>query len=174
MKVSTAISTTALVVAVLGSTPAGDAAQSLVLPKSSVGTAQLKPGAVVGSKVKPGSLAAVHFRPGQLPSGPAGPQGPQGLKGDKGDRGEPASRLWARVNSNGSLAASNGVRNAGGGPPYDIAFERDVRPCAYLTYTSRDIWAEAETSPSANDTVRVFTGPTGSSGPHPFTLVVVC
>lgn len=175
MRLPLTISTVALLIAVLGSTPVGDAAQRLVLPKNSVGTAQLKRGAVVGSKVKPASLGAAHFKPGQLPQGPVGPAGPKGERGDKGDRGEPATRLWARVNADGSLAASSGVRGAGGGPPYDVTFDRgDVRPCAYLVYTSRDIWAEAETKAGANDTVRVFTGSTGSSGPRPFTLVVLC
>jgi hypothetical protein len=175
MKLAVTMSTAALVVAVLGSTPMGDAAARLVLPKNSVGTAQLKPGAVVGSKVKLGSLGATHFKQGQLPQGPAGPAGPKGDKGDKGDRGEPAPRLWARVNASGSLAASNGVKNINGGPPYDVSFERaDVRPCAYLVYTGRDVWAEAEPKAGANDTVRVFTGSTGSAEPRPFTLVLVC
>lgn len=178
MKVPIALSTVALVVAVLGSTPVGDAAERLVLPKNSVGTAQLKPGAVVGSKVKPGSLGAVHFKADQLPRGPigtTGPAGPKGDRGDKGERGEPAMRLWARVNANGSVAAASGVKNAGGGPPYDITFDRsDVRSCAYLVHTGRDVWAEAESKVGANDTVRVFTGQTGSAGPRPFTLVLVC
>jgi hypothetical protein len=77
------------------------------------------------------------------------------------------------VNANGSLAASSGVRAAGGGPRYDITFERpDVRSCAYLVYTGRADWAEAESRVGANDTVRVFTGPAGAAGARPLTLVV--
>lgn len=179
MKVPIALSTTALVIAVLGLTPVVDAARDLVLPKNSVGTAQLKAGAVVGSKVKLRSLGAAHFKAGQIPQGPVGPAGapgPKGDKGDEGDRGEPATRLWARVNGTGSLAASNGVRSvSGGGPPYDVTFERDdVRSCAYLVYTGRGDWAEAEVKVGSNDTVRVFTGSNGAAGPRPFTLVVLC
>jgi hypothetical protein len=178
VKPPTALSIAALTIAVLGATPVGDAAERLVLPKNSVGSAQIKAGAVVGAKVRPGSLGAIHFKASQLPRGPAGPAGstgPAGPKGDKGDAGEPAPRLWARVNANGSLAASSGVRNVAGGPPYDVTFERgDVRSCAYVTYTGRSDWAEAELSASSNAAVRVFTGQSGSAGPKPFTLVLVC
>ena len=62
-----------------------------VLPKNSVGTAQLKKksvtsskvreGAITTTKVKDGTLLGQDFRAGQLP---AGPQGPKGEKGDPG------------------------------------------------------------------------------------------
>jgi len=83
-----------------------------VLPRNSVGTAQLKTKAVSRAKlkknavttaeVKNGSLLAADFKAGQLATGPQGPkgdagprglqgiqgiQGIRGLKGDKGDRG---------------------------------------------------------------------------------------
>jgi hypothetical protein len=67
-----------------------------VLPKNSVGTAQLKKKAVTASKlransvsapkVKDGTLLAADFKAGQLP---AGPKGDPGQKGDKGDPGAP-------------------------------------------------------------------------------------
>lgn len=92
-KISIAVSLTALVVAVFGSTPLGHAAMDAVLPKNSVGTTQLKPAAVTSLKVKNGSLLADDFKAGQLQAGPqgpkgdAGPQGPQGMKGDTGAQG---------------------------------------------------------------------------------------
>ena len=58
-----------------------------VLPKNSVGNAQLKKGAVTGAKVKDGSLVAADFTAGQLPAGPQGPKGDPGARGDKGDPG---------------------------------------------------------------------------------------
>lgn len=67
---------------------------SAVLPKNSVGTAQLKANAVVSAKVKDRSLRAVDFATGQLPAGPQGaqgPQGPQGAKGDTGAKGDPGT-----------------------------------------------------------------------------------
>lgn len=82
-------------------TPLGQAAGRLVLPKNSVGAAQLKksavagkkpaanavtgaklaPNAVTGAKVADGTLQAVDFQPGQLRPGP---QGPKGHAGDPG------------------------------------------------------------------------------------------
>ena len=81
-------SITALVVAVLGVTPLGEAAYNAVVPRNSVGTLQLKRNAVTSSKLAPNtvrtgqvvnsSLLVEDFKPGQIPQGP---------KGDKGDRG---------------------------------------------------------------------------------------
>ena len=82
---STALALVALAVA-LGGT--GYAAT--VLPAGSVGTEQLKNGAVVSAKVKNHSLRAVDFASGQLPAGergPAGAPGPQGPAGPAGAAG---------------------------------------------------------------------------------------
>lgn len=90
-----AISITALVVAVLGTTPLGQAAYNAVLPINSVGALQLRGGAVTeakirgdavtSGKVKNHSLKSIDFADGQIPAGPAG------AKGDKGDKGEPGA-----------------------------------------------------------------------------------
>jgi hypothetical protein len=58
------------------------------LPKNSVGTQQLKRGAVTGAKVRDGSLGAADLG-GQLPAGPRGPQGFIGPTGDRGPQGDP-------------------------------------------------------------------------------------
>lgn len=86
-KVSIVISFSALVVAVFGSTPIGRAAAEMVVPKSSVGTKQLKKAAVTSLKVKDGSLLAADFKAGQLPAGPQGPKGDTGPLGPKGVQG---------------------------------------------------------------------------------------
>jgi hypothetical protein len=75
------LSLTALVVAVLGATPVGEAAMNLAVPRNSVGTLQLKNNAVTGAKVRNGTLLRADFRSGQIPAGPAGPAGPQGPPG---------------------------------------------------------------------------------------------
>jgi hypothetical protein len=79
------LSLTALVVAVLGVTPVGEAARDqLRLPRNSVGAPQLKQAAVTSIKVKNGSLLVKDFMPGQIPQGPAGPAGPAGPQGPAG------------------------------------------------------------------------------------------
>ena len=89
------LSVIALVVAVLGSTPLGEAARDIVIPRNSVGAPQLKKNAVTTAKVKNRSLLAVDFKAGQVPPGPTGergapgPQGPPGSKGDSGPIGPP-------------------------------------------------------------------------------------
>lgn len=76
-------SITALIVAVLGATPVGEAALN-ALPRASVGPLQLKANAVTSVKVKNGSLLRADFRAGQIPAGPAGPAGAQGAPGTSG------------------------------------------------------------------------------------------
>lgn len=66
----------------------------LNVPKSSVGTPELKRNAVKAAKIAPnavrtahvldGSLLAADFRAGQLPQGPKGDKGEKGNKGENG------------------------------------------------------------------------------------------
>jgi hypothetical protein len=51
---------------------------AIKLPKNSVGTKQLKNGAVTAKKVKAHTLLATDFKPGQLPAGAQGPKGDPG------------------------------------------------------------------------------------------------
>ena len=89
------LAATALAVAALGSTPVGEAAKRLVLPKGSVGASQLKQNAVTGLKVKNGSLTVADFKPGQLTGGAQGPKGesgPKGVQGEPGSKGPPGPK----------------------------------------------------------------------------------
>jgi hypothetical protein len=78
------------------------------LPRNSVGTRQLRNGAVVSSKVRNHSLLARDFRRGQLPRGPIGPAGPAGPQGPAGPAG-PAG-------PSGNLAVSVHEADAAVGP----------------------------------------------------------
>ena len=119
-RLRTALATSALVVAVLGWTPIGEAAREAVFPVNSVGTAQLKPNAVTSPKisnggvagidiqkraitavhVKQGGLVAANFKAGQLPAGP------KGDKGDKGDRGtNGAVSAYTKITGTGAAAS---------------------------------------------------------------------
>lgn len=100
-KLTTALSVSALTVAVLGWTPLGEAAKEAAFPVDSVGTPQLRANAVTSPKirngsvtaldiqkraitsvhVKPGSLVASNFKAGQLPAGPKGEKGERGANG---------------------------------------------------------------------------------------------
>jgi hypothetical protein len=84
----------ALVVAciALGISLSGVGYAATVLPRNSVGTAQLKANAVVSGKVKNRSLRAADFAAGQLPRGPAGPAGPTGPQGPAGAQGPAGPR----------------------------------------------------------------------------------
>lgn len=127
----------------------GTSYAAVSLPRNSVGTAQVKKSAVTSAKVKNGSLVAKDFKAGQLPrgaqglkgdtgatgvQGPAGVDGATGEKGDKGDAGADATKLWAVVNTNGSLARGSGVTASTRPVPaqYTVTFNRDVSKCAYI------------------------------------------
>ena len=154
-KINPIIAATALVVAVFGTTPLGQAASRVVLPKNSVGAAQLKKSAVfgkkiaknavTGAKVKDGSLLAADFEPGQLPAGPEGPkgdpgaqgpkgdsglQGPKGdpgLPGPKGDKGDPGAQGVKGDQGIQGLKGPKGDKGDAGGPGIS-GYERAVSP----------------------------------------------
>jgi hypothetical protein len=76
------VASLALLVALTGTSFA-----AVTLAKNSVGTVQLRPGAVTSPKVKDGSLGIIDLAPGARLAlkGVVGPPGPAGPKGDKGD-----------------------------------------------------------------------------------------
>jgi hypothetical protein len=127
---ATLISIVALFVA-LGGT--GYAA--VTLPRDSVGSFQLKPGAVHrpdqgknsidSSKVVNGSLLGADFKVGQLPAGPTGPSGPAGA---------PATALWAVVAAAGAMSRSSHVTSSEkvATGQYVVIFDRDVKACAFI------------------------------------------
>jgi len=103
------LSIAAVAIAVLGTTPVGNAAHGFLFPAHSVGTRELKDDAVVGAKVKDASLLAKDFKPGQLPAGKQGPQGPQGAQGPPGP--VDTSKLLGRtLVVTGSRSIASGTR----------------------------------------------------------------
>jgi hypothetical protein len=57
-KITSIIAVTALAVAVFGATPFGQAASRLVLPKNSVGAAQIKKNAVANKKIAKNAITS--------------------------------------------------------------------------------------------------------------------
>ena len=100
-----------------------------VLPKNSVGTAQLKKKAVTASKlrknavsaakVKDGTLLAADFKAGQLPAGPKGDPGPQGPKGDNGAAGAPGISGYEIRHMTGNTVNPGEEVSAQVGCPFD-------------------------------------------------------
>jgi hypothetical protein len=96
--------TLALVVALGGSSYA-----AFKLPPNSVGTAQIRNGAVVASKIKVGSLSARLFEPSELPRGPRGATGAAGATGAQGPTGAPgASGVQGPVGAPGAVGPTEG------------------------------------------------------------------
>ena len=85
----------ALVVAALallvGLAGTGIAVVEQLVPRNSVGNAQLKNDAVTSAKVKNGSLLRADFKAGQIPAGARGPAGVAGPQGPSGAAGPPGS-----------------------------------------------------------------------------------
>ena len=164
----------ALLVA-LGDT--GWATVSQLVPRNSVGTAQLKRNAVTSLKIKNGQVRLVDLarnarRPG--PRGPAGPPGPAGG----------VTRLWAVVNGTGSIARGAGTTSAGrlGAGVYEVVFGQNVGNCVYVASVGDSgegtgLSGAAMTARRAGNAnaVRVETrNLAGAAADRAFHLVVVC
>jgi hypothetical protein len=164
------ISTLCLVL-VLGG---GTAYAATQLAKNSVGTNQLKNGAVTPAKL---SGAAKQTMTG--PTGPTGPKGATGArgatgaaggKGEKGDRGEKgekgvtgdsATKLFAEIGENGELLKASGVTAAafkGTDGAYSVTFNTNVSACvAMVTGVGQEpgVYGTVVRT-SAPDTLEVF------------------
>jgi len=139
----------AVIALVMATTTTGWAATQL-LPRNSVGNAQLRRDAVTSSKVKNRSLKAVDFARGQLPrgargargaTGPAGPAGPAGARGATGPQG-PAGVIGRTIvrrldyvlrdgqstgTAQGNIECAPGERAVTGGANYTPITHGDAR-----------------------------------------------
>jgi hypothetical protein len=175
----------ALVVASLALAVAlgGTGYAAVVLPPNSVGTAQLRPGAVVGSKVRRHSLVASNFKGGQLPAGPQGLAGPAGPTGPAGPKGDAATKLFAVVRDDGGVVRQSGgigVAKGAGAGRYTVTFPQSVSACVPVVSLSGTGAAPDEGSASATPGTQAtqFTVQTlSSSGDHAnetFAIAVFC
>jgi hypothetical protein len=174
------MSTVALVVAVLGWTPFGEAARNLVIPKGSVGAPQLKRNAVTNPKLKNGavtskkvlnaSLLAEDFKPGQLPAGQKGDKGDPGAPGATNVKVRTATVSVAANSTNGEVAKCEaGERATGGGAVLAAVNNQDAILRSYPTLGT-SISAAAGETPTAWF-ARVFNS---TAGARNATIFVVC
>jgi hypothetical protein len=117
------VASLALFIALAGGTAF---AATQMLPKNSVGTAQIK-----GSAVTPAKLSAAAKKGMKGATGATGPIGPQGIQGVKG---EPATALWAEIEENGAVYGSKApvTVNVGGTGAYLVNFNKNVETCTSL------------------------------------------
>lgn len=171
---------------------AGTGYAAVNLPANSVGTAQLKNGAVTAVKVKRATLLKSNFAANQLPRGPrgfVGPPGPPGAVGGAGARGPtgPAgpsgSGLWAVVNPDGSLARGSGVLGTThvSTGVFRVRFNRTITQCGWLATigsaasTTKYGLIEAELASSTTDSVQVgVRDKNGVAADYGFIVTVLC
>lgn len=180
------VASLALLVA-LGET--GWATLSQLAPRS-VGTAQLKAGAVTGPKVRNGAITSAKIRNGSITRRDLGPSariaGPRGRQGPAGPAGS-VSKLWAVAQATGALQRSAGTTSAGrlGVGQYEVAFNQDIQQCAYLASVGSPVdianagnqqgFAVVGKKFGTGNTVRVNTrANNGAAADRPFHLLVVC
>jgi hypothetical protein len=140
-------------------------AYAATLPKDSVGTRQLRDGAVSAAKIKRNavsspkvrnrSLLAKDFKAGQVPRGP---RGPKGAKGDPGDPG--ATALEPLASGRTTRGAVGGDFHAYTGDPSDFGIDVSLQiPAANAlgdgqVFVNVAGWQDAggQTAPTTTDT----------------------
>ena len=155
-RVSSSIQRPALAVALLALMIAlgGVSYAALRLPAKSVGTKQLKAGAVISSKVRDGSLQMRDFGAGQLPQGPAGPTGTAGPAGPVGPTGTAGPQGATGATGPAGTAGAKGATGATG--PTGTAGAKGATGATGPTGTAGAKGATGATGP---------TGATGAIGP---------
>jgi hypothetical protein len=166
------VATMALFIALGGSSYA-----AIKFPKNSVGTTQIKAGAVHTSEIHDrtirlqdiGTSARASLR-GQI--GPQGPQGPAGA---------PAIKHFASVSSSGGFLRGDAKSGGSGGAigAYVVGFAESVSGCAYSATLGT---TDSSTAPAGRITVNDHAGAVGlqtydaSGNPAdlPFHLIVAC
>jgi hypothetical protein len=124
------------------------AATNAVLPRNSVGTKQLKNGAVTPTKIRNNAVTSAKIKNGQI-TGPdvdestLGPVPKANVAVDSTRLGgAPATdyvaSLWAHVSA-GAATRGHGVTSASGsGGVYSVVFDRSIRNCAAFATISAD------------------------------------
>jgi hypothetical protein len=150
----------------------GTSYAAFTLPRDSVGSKQIRTGAVNSRHIDNRSI-----RLGDLGTGAR-----RSLRGQRGPAGRPGVNFFAVVAASGGLLrgnATSGGHTVGGSGDYTVGFAEDVSACAYsATLGTADGTAVAPgrvTVTSAGGSVRVQTyDAAGSPADLPFHLLVGC
>ena len=177
------------------------AAGNAVLPRNSVGAAQVVNGSLRTSDLSVKARSALRGERGS--TGPAGAQGaqgppgatgapglagatgPQGVAGPQGPAGPtgpPASNLFVVLDAGGTVLKSSGVTVAekAGDGTYRVSFDTDIAHCAYVATAGQDDGSLFEdyhlyTSRTGTNTVNVHIFDEKNSPlDRPFDLAVLC
>jgi hypothetical protein len=164
--------TLALFVALGGSSYA-----ALTLPRNSVGTKQLRSGAVRSGDVRDGALRVRDLSRDAR----ASLRGATGSIGPQGPAGAPAIKYFAVVEANGRLVRGSATSGGSAGSPgsYVVGFPESVAGCAYSatvgTADGTPAPAGRATVRSADTRVAVQTfDSAGNAADVPFHLIVAC
>jgi hypothetical protein len=106
----------------------GGAYAASKLPKNSVGTKQIKNGAVTQQKISASAQSALRGL-----QGPKGDKGEKGETGEKGAPGAPAVDFWAVFEADGTVLRSSGFagQEAKATGVYHPFWEGGVNNCSY-------------------------------------------
>jgi hypothetical protein len=109
----------------------GVAFASVHFPKNSITSKQIRPGTIQVNDLSPRARTKL--------SGNPGPPGPIGAQGPSGPAGEPVTKLWAVVESDGTLRHGSGVISVSGEPKFGtiVTFNRNVDTCAVIASVGR-------------------------------------
>jgi Collagen triple helix repeat (20 copies) len=168
------------------------AAGNALLPRNSVGTAQVVDRSLQANDLSiearsalqghTGARGAAGARGAPGATGAAGAAGAPGPPGPPGAPGQPASTFFAAVDAGGTLSKNSGATAAARTDvgTYRVLFDSDVSRCVYLATAGQDIGAPFEdyhlyTSRTATSTVnvRVFDEKNNPLD-RPFFLAIVC
>jgi hypothetical protein len=180
----------------------GSAYAATQLAKNSVGTSQLKNGAVTPAKLNgaakkgmtgpagpagpkgatgaAGAKGAVGARGAAGATGATGAKGERGEKGEKGETGAAATKLFAEVAEDGSLVKSSGVTASvfkGTLGAYEVTFNTSVASCvAMVTGVGQEPGTFGTVEPTASpNKLEVFMHTSKTAFEDaPFSIAVFC
>jgi hypothetical protein len=155
------------------------------LPRNSVGTAQIRPGAVSKSDLRRAAVVSRSIRNGSIAVRDLSDAAQGALAGPKGERGPAGVAHFSVLNSDGGQVRGNAtnVDHQDGSGLYFVSFARNLGECAATaTLSDAENGPATETPPPGRVTlgtqgarvlVRTF-GMTGALQDLPFSVLVAC